>query len=118
MMKKITTLACALIINFCWANHVDPIVVNAYEAQFAKAYSLYPIIPKGTLEAVAFCNTHFFHDYHPSCDAGAPTEGHPYKISPLSAARSVFGISTGLPFCNVTTVIVPSIASSASASNT
>ncbi len=63
-MKKITTLVFVLCINFCWAKHIDPIIVNPYEAYFAKAYSLYPDIPKGTLEAVAFCNTHLNHITH------------------------------------------------------
>ena len=63
-MKKIATITFALLINFCWAKHTDPIVVNSYEAHFTKAYSLYPNIPKGTLEAVAFCNTHFNHITH------------------------------------------------------
>jgi len=63
-MKKITTIIFLFLVHFLSAKHTDPIVVNPYEAHFAKAYSLYPEIPKGTLEAVAFCNTHFNHITH------------------------------------------------------
>src|SRR6266571_4459292 len=41
-----------------------------------------------------------------------------FDVWPLSAARKVWGISVGLPFCNTTTVIVPTIASSPPASKT
>src|SRR6266542_212135 len=46
--------------------------------------------------------------HHRSCKSG----------SPLSAARNIGGISIGFPFAMTTTVIVPSIASSSSASKT
>jgi len=85
-MKKITTLAFVLFVNFCWAaDHVDPIVVNPYEAYFAKAYSLYPDIPKGTLEAVAFCNTRFNHITHAS--------GEPESCSGVPKAYGVMGLT-------------------------
>jgi hypothetical protein len=35
--------------------------VNSYSAYFNEAYSLYPELPKGVLEAVAFTNTRFTH---------------------------------------------------------
>ena len=34
---------------------------NPYQNSFQKAYDLYPNIPKGILEAVAYSNTHFQH---------------------------------------------------------
>lgn len=39
----------------------EKIIVNPYEVYFNNAYALYPDIPKGTLEAVAFTNTRFNH---------------------------------------------------------
>ena len=44
----------------------DVIVSNDYAQSFAKAYQKNPEIPKGILEAVAFCNTHFKHIQHTS----------------------------------------------------
>lgn len=38
---------------------VDELPVNNYTAYFSEAYSLYPDIPRGVLEAVAFTNTRF-----------------------------------------------------------
>jgi N-acetyl-anhydromuramyl-L-alanine amidase AmpD len=68
-MKKVITLAFVFLANLIWAIHTDPIVVNPYETYFTKAYSLYPEIPKGTLEAVAFTNTHFNHITHSAEEA-------------------------------------------------
>ena len=56
--------------------------------------------------------------YASACSAGSLNVPFAARVSPLSAARSVGGISVGLPFCNTTTVIVPSMASSSSASKT
>ncbi|MES2593214.1 MAG: N-acetylmuramoyl-L-alanine amidase [Bacteroidota bacterium] len=47
-------------------SNIDEIVVNNYATFFAKAYQQYPEIPKGVLEAVSFCNTHFTHLQHTS----------------------------------------------------
>ena len=35
--------------------------VNAYKQQFDDAYTLFPTIPRGLLEAVAYTNTRFTH---------------------------------------------------------
>ncbi len=40
--------------------------VNPYAGLFKKAYTLYPALPKGLLEAVAFTNTRFNHLTHPA----------------------------------------------------
>jgi len=42
------------------------IIPNNYAAAFSKAYQQHPGIPKGMLEAVAFCNTRFSHITHAS----------------------------------------------------
>ena len=68
-MKRIATLAFVIFVNLGWAIHTDPIVANPYENYFAKAYALYPSIPEGTLEAVAFTNTHFNHITHTAEEA-------------------------------------------------
>jgi N-acetyl-anhydromuramyl-L-alanine amidase AmpD len=41
-------------------------IVNNYSASFKKAYLQHPEIPKGMLEAVAFCNSRFTHITHAS----------------------------------------------------
>ncbi|MCW3070793.1 MAG: N-acetylmuramyl-L-alanine amidase, negative regulator of AmpC, AmpD [Bacteroidetes bacterium] len=41
-------------------------IPNNYSAAFSKAYLQHPGIPKGMLEAVAFCNTRFSHITHAS----------------------------------------------------
>lgn len=63
-MKK--TLS--IIISVLFFSHVlcgltpnEKIVTNVYSVYFNNAYALYPDIPKGTLEAVAFTNTRFTH---------------------------------------------------------
>ncbi|MDQ3049079.1 MAG: N-acetylmuramoyl-L-alanine amidase, partial [Bacteroidota bacterium] len=52
------------------------IVKNNYSSSFEKAYSLHPEIPRGILEAVAYCNTRFEHIQHsssaPESCAGVP----------------------------------------------
>jgi N-acetyl-anhydromuramyl-L-alanine amidase AmpD len=44
------------------------VIPNPYTAYFDEAYSLHPEIPRGMLEAVAFCNTRFEHLVHDSGD--------------------------------------------------
>ncbi len=44
----------------------DELIANPYAKSFEKAYSNYPEIPRGMLEAVAFCNTRFTHITHSS----------------------------------------------------
>ncbi|MES2593213.1 MAG: N-acetylmuramoyl-L-alanine amidase [Bacteroidota bacterium] len=46
----------------------DEIVVNNYTSSFNAAYQQYPEIPRGILEAVSFCNTHFTHLQHVSAE--------------------------------------------------
>ena len=70
-MKKILlivalSLAIAPLKSFGQGNNTDVIVINNYTQSFNKAYQLYPQIPKGILEAVSFCNTHFNHIQHTS----------------------------------------------------
>lgn len=65
MRKKNFTLFLAVCFAFNLSAHkTDPIVVNPYEAYFNKAYALYPEIPRGTLEAVAYTNTRFTNIVH------------------------------------------------------
>lgn len=47
----------------------NEIIVNNYTTSFNKAYQLHPEIPKGILEAVSFCNTHFNHIQHASAQS-------------------------------------------------
>jgi N-acetyl-anhydromuramyl-L-alanine amidase AmpD len=64
-MKKILTLAFVLCLALAaQARKTDPVINNPYEPHFTRAYALYPGIPRGTLEAVAFSNTRFTHLTH------------------------------------------------------
>src|SRR5207248_3324854 len=48
----------------------DLVIDNPYSQQFKKAYSLYPSVPKGILEAISYTQTRFYHlkgDGAPSC---------------------------------------------------
>ncbi len=58
-MKKILLLVTTLLIFSAQAN--DLIVENPYAVYFKKAYSLYPSVPKGILEAVAYTQSRFYH---------------------------------------------------------
>lgn len=73
MKRTLLSLAFLLIIQFAFA---DQPIANPYQASFQKAYALHPEIPKGMLEAVAFCNTRFVHITHasaaPESCAGIP----------------------------------------------
>lgn len=56
----------------------DLIVVNPYSRFFRKAYSLYPSVPKGMLEAVAYTQSRFYHidnTTQPSCIGYPKTYG-------------------------------------------
>lgn len=67
-MKKVLSLIFVSIFFISRAN--DRIVDDPYAAHFKKAYSLYPSIPKGMLEAVAYTQTRFTHlqdNTEPSC---------------------------------------------------
>src|SRR6218665_533331 len=73
-MKKFF-LSVFFLYNLSYGLAAEP-VANPYSAAFDKAYSLYPEIPRGMLEAVAFCNTRFAHITHasvsPESCAGIP----------------------------------------------
>lgn len=67
-MKKILfTLAVTVFSVAMQAKDSAP--VQDYSAYFQKAYVMYPEIPAGVLEAVAYTNTHIYHITH---DAGNP----------------------------------------------
>ncbi len=61
-MKKLLLSSCLLVLGF-FAYGDEP-VVNPYSKSFDKAYIQHPEIPRGILEAVAFCNTRFTHITH------------------------------------------------------
>ncbi len=67
------------------ANQSDEIVVNNYVKSFDKAYLNHPEIPKGILEAVSFCNTHFNHIQHSSIQ--------PQSCSGIPNAYGVMGLT-------------------------
>ncbi|MFL5762451.1 MAG: CUB domain-containing protein [Bacteroidia bacterium] len=82
-------------------------IVNPYAATFEKAYSLYPEIPKGMLEAVAFCNTRFEHIIHGSAEStscigypnaygvmGLTLDGKGYFANNLITVSELSNIST------------------------
>lgn len=67
-MKRIFTLFFSLLLFV--SNASDLVVDNPYRASFKKAYSLFPSVPKGFLESVAFTQTRFAHldeNAAPSC---------------------------------------------------
>jgi len=61
-MKKIITLLLLLSIKMSFAQPIN----NIYQVDFTTAYSLYPQIPKGILEGVAFTQTHFKNIQNPT----------------------------------------------------
>ena len=65
-MKKLLLFS-ALLFS-CVAAKADEKIINEYSKSFDKAYSLHPEIPRGMLEAVAFCNTRFAHITHSSSE--------------------------------------------------
>ncbi|HXB41295.1 MAG TPA: N-acetylmuramoyl-L-alanine amidase [Bacteroidia bacterium] len=67
------------------AHKTDPVVTNPYEAYFTKAYELYPEIPRGVLEAVAYTNTRFNHIVHPA--------GEPESCSGIPKAYGIMGLT-------------------------
>jgi len=70
-MKKL--LLFSAILFSCILAKADLKIINEYAATFDKAYALHPEIPRGILEAVAFCNTRFTHISHPSLEAESCT---------------------------------------------
>lgn len=63
-MRKL--LLCLTILSISKISQADEKIVNNYSASFDKAYLQHPGIPKGMLEAVAFCTTRFAHITHAS----------------------------------------------------
>ena len=70
-MKKLLLFSAILLLNFNIS--AKEIIPNPYSASFNKAYSLHPEIPRGMLEAVAYCNTRFTHITHVSPASGRCT---------------------------------------------
>ena len=84
----------------------DVIIVNNYTQSFNLAYQLHPDIPKGILEAVSFCNTHFNHIQHavvqPQSCTGIPNtygvmgltlDGQNYFANNLVTVSTLSGIN-------------------------
>lgn len=61
MRKLLLSLAFFSVLKISYS---DETVVNNYSRSFDKAYLQHPEIPKGILEAIAFCNTRFTHIQH------------------------------------------------------
>jgi len=109
-MKK-SLLIIALGFIFCpWNSfgqaNKDIIVVNNYSAFFNEAYQLHPEIPRGILEAVSFCNTHFNHIQHASAQPqsctgipnaygvmGLTLDGQNYFANNLVTVSNLSGVS-------------------------
>lgn len=70
MIKTILTSALSVVI-FTASARQDVTVTNPYQNYFNEAYTLYPGIPHGVLEAVAFSNTHFNHITHTPGEEGS-----------------------------------------------
>ncbi len=68
MQLNILSSNISLIILFNIAIHTtaQDIVKNKYQKSFEKVYSIFPDIPKGILEAIAYTNTRFHHIVHSS----------------------------------------------------
>lgn len=67
-MKKILLFAFTITFFTSFSNEL--VIDNPYTAQFKKAYSLFPSVPKGILEAVSYTQTRFNHlqdNNEPSC---------------------------------------------------
>ena len=66
-----------MLFRFCFSTTANLAAENSCKPQtyFNKAYSLYPDIPKGTLEAVAFTNTRFITAVDAESCSGMPRHG-------------------------------------------
>lgn len=75
MKKNLLLLVVAFFFGLQFTK-ADDVVVNNYSTYFNNAYQLHPEIPRGILEAVSFCTTHFNHMQHastqPESCAGIP----------------------------------------------
>ncbi len=114
-MKKIITLIS--IFSFFITNANDLIVENPFQQSFKKAYSIYPSIPKGVLEAVAFTQTRFHHlkdDNEPSCIGypraysvmGLTLDGKNYFRNNLNKVAQLSGFSPEAIISNAETSIL------------
>ncbi|MCE3260297.1 MAG: hypothetical protein K0S12_1938, partial [Bacteroidetes bacterium] len=101
-MRKLSIFIFSFVFFFSKAN--DLVVTNPYPNAFKKAYSLYPSVPKGMLEAVAFTQTRFQHltsSEAPSCIGypqalsvmGLIADGKNYFRNNLSMVSQLSGFS-------------------------
>jgi N-acetyl-anhydromuramyl-L-alanine amidase AmpD len=102
-MKKIFTL---LLLLFCLATYSQEKSQYPYSNYFSEAYQLYPDVPKGLLEAVAYSNTHIRHitpAIEPASCSGMPffygvmglvLDGKNYFRENLKQVSTLSGIST------------------------
>jgi N-acetyl-anhydromuramyl-L-alanine amidase AmpD len=60
-MRKILLVLSVLLSISTFANSIELLANNPYASSFRKAYSLYPSIPKGILESVAWSQSRFNH---------------------------------------------------------
>lgn len=75
LMKKLLLFLSVIFTLQSFSNSDELLVTNPYASSFRKAYSLYPSIPKGVLESVAYTQSRFSHlnvTIEPSC-IGYPT---------------------------------------------
>jgi N-acetyl-anhydromuramyl-L-alanine amidase AmpD len=70
-MKTLILFFTAIFFSLSSFARTDEVIVNTYSSYFNEAYQLYPDIPRGVLEAVAFTNTHFNHITHQQGEEGS-----------------------------------------------
>lgn len=103
-MKRLFTIVLVLVIVQVRAAFVAELPENSYQSVFKKAYLLYPGIPSGILEAVAFTQTRFEHRQEinpPSCIGyprtygvmGLVQDGKGYFRSNLTLVAELSGFS-------------------------
>jgi N-acetyl-anhydromuramyl-L-alanine amidase AmpD len=102
-MKKIYTL---LLLLYCMAAFSQEKIQYPYSNYFSEAYQLYPDVPKGLLEAVAYSNTHIRHitpQIEPASCSGMPfsygvmglvLDGKNYFRENLKKVSTLSGIAT------------------------
>jgi hypothetical protein len=73
MKTFLSTTALCFVAYMTTFAHQDVVISDPYQTYFEEAYVLYPDIPRGVLEAVAFNNTHFNHLTHPVNEEGSCT---------------------------------------------
>lgn len=111
MKKSLLVVAFTFLFSTCYcfgqSNYADVVVLNNYTQSFNKAYQNHPEIPKGILEAVAFCNTHFKHIQHASSQSescsgipntygvmGLTLDGQNYFSNNLALVSNLSGYKT------------------------